>query len=339
MGVCANHNSKIAGSGGGSTHAGVAGAGTGSGHRPGAAAGGDARPATRTGRAPGRGGRVRRVPHRPARRRRRARRAPPVGGARPRGGRPTSRPVGPAPARFAAGRPGRRGVAAGDLRRTAASAGRAGRTCARARGTPAGTPTAATPSTPSSRATSPTPLPDGVRREPSWRRCSAPGSSATGRCAAPSCHPAAGSASTGSARSAHLTAQVAIAEGADRSCAHPRRARPAAGAGAGRGVARATRTTCRPSRSTPPILFAPVGDLVPAGAGGPGPRRHAGDRRHPPQRHPGAELPPRTCSRNGRCAASRPTPVRTAGRCWTSRRATACEWRPRRTRWRTRTPR
>ena len=38
------------------------------------------------------------------------------------------------------------------------------------------------------------------------------------------------------------------------------------------------------------ILFAPAGELVPVALRGARPRRHAGRRRHPPQRHPAAAL-------------------------------------------------
>ena len=93
---------------------------------------------------------------------------------------------------------------------------------------------------------------DARRRSPTTRprRCCARASSVTGRCAAPSCRPAAGSASTASAASAHLAAQVALAEGATVHVMTRSADGAAARARPRRGVGAATRTTRRPSRST-----------------------------------------------------------------------------------------
>ena len=56
-------------------------------------------------------------------------------------------------------------------------------------------------------------LPEDRSTTTRWHRCCVPGSSAIARCAAAASRPAAGSASTASAASAHLTAQVALAQG------------------------------------------------------------------------------------------------------------------------------
>ena len=166
-------------------------------HRP-AQAPRRARPASRAGRGARAGGGVRRVPHRPARRRGRPARPSSGGGARARGRRPGRRRRRRA-TRFAVG--ARVGVPW--LRSTCGRCRFCRRgdenLCPSTRRTRAGTPTAATPSS------SPRPRTTSTRsRTPSTtsrpRRCCAPASSATARCAAPTCRPAAGSASTASAR-------------------------------------------------------------------------------------------------------------------------------------------
>ena len=115
---------------------------------------------------------------------------------------------------FRAGRPGRRRLAAGHVRLCRWC--RAGREnlCAASRYTGWDADGGY-----AEYAVAPRRTPTGSRRLRSRtsrrRRCCAPASSATGRCDAPSCRPVAGSASTASARSAHLTAQVAVAQGAE----------------------------------------------------------------------------------------------------------------------------
>ena len=78
--------------------------------------------------------------------------------------------------------------------------------------------------------------------------------------------------------------------GGDGARAHPVRRGPGAGARARAPRRRARPTTRRPSRSTRAILFAPAGELVPVALRGARPGRHARRRRHPPQRHPAAGL-------------------------------------------------
>ncbi len=94
-----------------------------------------------------------------------------------------------------------------------------------------------------------------------WRRCSAPGSSATARCAGPPCHRAAGSVSTASGQRPSLRAGGAR-RGGHGACADPGRGRAAARAGAGAASARdAYEAPPEPLDSA--ILFAPAGELVP----------------------------------------------------------------------------
>ena len=238
------------------------------------------------GRGPDRGARVRGLPHRPARRR----------------GRPAAEAPGVVPGHEVVGEvvtaarglavrratgSGSPGCAAPAAR--AATAGAARRTSARRRATPAGTPTAATPSTPSCRRRTPTALPDGIGR----RR---------GRAAAVRRHhrlPGAAPRRAAAGRparhlrlrreSAHLAAQVAIAQGA---AVHVM-TRAAAARGWRWSWARrrpATPTTPPPEPLDSAILFAPAGELVPVALRRAGPGRHARRRRHPPQRHPDAGL-------------------------------------------------
>ncbi len=105
-------------------------------------------------------------------------------------------------------------LAAPHLRRVPRLPRRAARTCAPARRTPAGTPTAATRSWLTVPRRLRLPVARRARPRGSARRCCAPGSSATGRCAAPSCRRGGALGLYGFGGSAHLTAQVAIAEGA-----------------------------------------------------------------------------------------------------------------------------
>ena len=99
--------------------------------------------------SPGRGARVRGVPHRPAPGRRRPAAAPPRRRARPRGGRRRRRARARAPP-LPRGRADRHRLAARAPAAAAASASAATRTSASPRASPAGTPTAATPSSPRS---------------------------------------------------------------------------------------------------------------------------------------------------------------------------------------------
>ena len=149
-------------------------------------------------RDPGPGRRLRPVPHRPAPRRGRPPPTPDGSGARAPGRRQGRRPSGGRRHRFAPG--DRVGIAW--LRGTCGAC----RWCRRGAEnlcpdsrTPAGTPTAASPSTPSSRPPTPTRFPTRSTTS-AWRRCCAPASSATARCAGRSCRRAGGSASTVSAR-------------------------------------------------------------------------------------------------------------------------------------------
>ena len=116
------------------------------------------------------------------------------------------RPSG-SPSGIASGSPGC-GTPAG----AAAGAARVRRTSVRTRPSRAGTPTAGSPSSPSS----PRPTPTGSQTAstpPSPRRCSAPGSSATARCAG-ALPPGGRLGIYGFGASAHIVAQVAIAQGA-----------------------------------------------------------------------------------------------------------------------------
>ena len=137
-------------------------------------------------------------------------RPPPGVDPRPRGGRPRRRGSAPAPpaspSASAWASPGWRRRAA-----AAASAAAATRTSASSPRSPAGTSTAATPSTCCRRrARTLYRLPDGVRRRSRPLRCSAPASSATARCAAPPCPPGGRLGIYGFGGSAHLAAQVAL---------------------------------------------------------------------------------------------------------------------------------
>ena len=96
---------------------------------------------------------------------------------------------------------------------------------------------------------------------PSWRRCCAPASSATGRCCAPIVPPGGRLGLYGFGGSAHITAQVALAQGIE---VHVMTRGDAA-----RDLARALGAASVQGATDPPpvpldaaILFAPVGDLV-----------------------------------------------------------------------------
>ena len=133
----------------------------------------------------------------------------------------------------------------------AGSAAAATRTSASPHASPAGTPTAATPSYATVRERLRLPAAGRASTTSRPRRCCAPGSSATGRCAGPTCRPAGGSASTGSARSAHLAAQVAHRRRARRCTCSPARRRPRSWRSSSAPPPRGDATTRRPSRSTP----------------------------------------------------------------------------------------
>ncbi len=90
--------------------------------------------------------------------------------------------------------------------------------------------------------------------------------------------------------SAHLTAQVALAQGVEvhvltRDPAARRLALELGAASAG------AADDEPPERLDSAIVFAPVGELVPVALAGAGPGRHAGGGRHPPERHPRSRLP------------------------------------------------
>ena len=156
---------------------------------------------------------------------------------------------------------------------------------------PAGTPTAATPSTRSCPRPSPTALPDERPGARGWRRCCAPGSSATAPARRSACQP-------GRAARALRLRRLGPRHDPDRASTglrglrlHPRR----------------RRTASSPASSAPPRWAGsfdpppePAGRRDPvragrragaAGAGGAGPRRHPRRGRHPPVRHPAAGLP------------------------------------------------
>ena len=90
--------------------------------------------------------------------------------------------------------------------------------------------------------------------------------------------------------SAHLTAQVALAEGATvhvmTRSADARRLALELGAASAQGA-----DDPPPEPLDAAILFAPVGTLGAPGPGGPRPGWHPGGRRHPPVRHPRPRLP------------------------------------------------
>ena len=117
------------------------------------------------------------------------------------------------------------------------------------------------------------------------RRCCAPGSSATGRCARPRCRPAGRWASTASA--ARPTSPP--------SSRCPRGCGCTYGPGAAAtGTWRALWARTRPATRRPPPEpldggghFAPVGELVPVAPARARPRRDARGGRHLPVRHPG----------------------------------------------------
>ena len=132
-------------------------------------------------------------------------------------------------------------------------------------------------------------LPDGVRRRARRPAAVRRDHRLPGAAPRPSCRPAGGSASTASAprptwppRSPSPRARTVHV--LTRSEAARRLALELGAASAG------------PRRRAPPepldaaILFAPAGELVPVGPGRARPGRHAGRRRHPPDRHPAARL-------------------------------------------------
>ena len=172
----------------------------------------------------------------------------------------------------------------------AASAVAVPRTSARGRSTPGGTPTAATPTT--------RPCPRTTRT--GCRRATRDAELAPLLCAGIIGYhalrraelPAGGRLGVyGFGGSAHLATQVALAEGAT---VHVMTRSPdARGPGARVSVPRRPRDAADrpPEPLDAAILFAPAGELVPPALAGPRPRRDAGGRRHPPQRHPGARLP------------------------------------------------
>ena len=147
-----------------------------------------------------------------------------------------------------------------------------------------------------------------TRRPP---RCCAPASSATGPCAGAALPPGGRLGIYGFGGSAHLAAQVAMAEEPDRPRDDPSAGGPAAGPRARARPAPATRTTRRPSRSTPPSSS---------------PRRARWYRRRWQPWTGAARWPSPastsatsrrsttsgTCSRSARCAVSPPTPATTA---------------------------
>ena len=208
------------------------------------------------------GQRVRCLPHRPAPGRGRPRAAAP--GVVP-GHEVVGRVVGIGPGRDAVRRrrPGRRRLAAPHVRALPLVPVAARRTCARTRRTPAGTPTAATPSTPSSRRPSPTGCPDGIRR----RATLAPllcagiiGYRALRRAALP---PGGRLGIYGFGSSAHLTAQLALAQGAEVLRADPRRRGARGWRASSARPGPAAPTTRPPVPLDAAIVFAPAGDLVP----------------------------------------------------------------------------
>ena len=90
--------------------------------------------------------------------------------------------------------------------------------------------------------------------------------------------------------SAHLTAQVALAQGAEVHVMT--RGDKAKELALALGAASVQGAYDRPPVALDSaILFAPVGDLVLPATRGAGPWRHAGHCRHPPVRHPADELP------------------------------------------------
>ena len=204
---------------------------------------------------------VRRVPHRPAPGRGRPASQGPRGGPRPRGRRRGRRDgrrrhrVRPSGTGW--GSPGC-GVPAG----SAAGAGPARRTCAAARSTPAGTPTAASRSTPSSPAAYAYRLPDGfsdvagrpaaVRRDHRLPRAAG----------VPRLPPGGRLGIYGFGASAHITAQIALAQGAEVHVL-------TRGEGARRLALELGAASAGDAYDRPPvpldsaILFAPAGDLVP----------------------------------------------------------------------------
>ena len=164
------------------------------------------------------------------------------------------------------------------------------------------------------------------------RRCCAPGSSATGRCAGRELPPGGRLGIYGFGASAHLTAQVAIAQGAE---VHVLTRAPAARALAlalGAASVRARTTDRRPSRST-------RRSCSPRSATWSRwrwrPWTAAGRWRWPASTSPTSRrwTTSATCSTSGSCTASPPTPGPTArSSCALAAAAAACGRRSRRTR-------
>ena len=123
--------------------------------------------------------------------------------------------------------------------------------------------------------------------------------------------------------SAHLTAQVALAQGLRVHVLtrgdHNRRLAVELGC---HSVGGATDEPPEPLDGA--IVFAPAGELVPARPARTRPRRHRGHRGHLAVGHPVAGLRSASCSTSGRCAASRRTRAPTARSSCGSRRGWAC---------------
>ena len=143
-------------------------------------------------------------------------------------------------------------------------------------------------------------LPEGFGDEEA-PRCCAPGSSATGPCSGPTSPTGGRLGIYGFGGSAHITAQIALAQGArvhvmTRSTEAQALALELGAASAGGADA------APPEPLDSAILFAPVGTLVPAGPRCARPGGDARHRRHPPERHP-ALTTRSTSSRSGPCRA------------------------------------
>ena len=134
-------------------------------------------------------------------------------------------------------------------------------------------------------------------------------------------------------RRAHLAAQVALRPGRHGARADPGRGRPAARPRPRLRLRRGRAATSRRSRWTGAVLFAPAGELVPVAL-------RALDRGGT-LAVAGIHLSPRSrrwtttprCSRSGSCAASPPTPGATARSSFCSPSGWACARRRSRTRW------
>ena len=187
----------------------------------------------------------------------------PAGRARPRGGRAWSTRVGPGADAVRGRRPGRRRLAGGHRRHAAGSAARAREPVPRPRRSPAGTRDGGYAERAVVDEAFAYALPDGARRRA--RRAAAvrrdhrlPRAAARrGR------RRAAGWASTASARSAHLTAQVALHAGRAGARADPRRGATASWRSSSGVDSVGDATDAPPEPLDGAILFAPAGELVP----------------------------------------------------------------------------